>query len=136
MKIYIAARYGRKDELKTLFAKLEELGHECTSRWISDGEEGKTQQQAAEMDVEDVLRADALLFVGEPSGSVNRGGGRWFEFGVAFQAGKLCLALLDDSGSGEHSGSRDGHESVFTHLPSVRTFRSEAEVLDYLGMLA
>lgn len=134
MKIYIAARYGRKDELKKLFAQIELAGHKCTSRWISEGEEGKTQMEAAMMDVDDVLRADALVFVGEPSGSVNRGGGRWFEFGVAYHAGKTCYTILTREGEiGEgHFGSREGHESVFTHLPSVVNFYSHEDFLEHL----
>lgn len=131
MKIYIAAKYGRRldDDVKHFRKELERLGHEITAQWLDNAEESKGLQDAAIMDVEDVDRADTLIFIGEPRGSKNRGGGRWFEFGYAYSAGKRIYVILPDPLTAETSpdfeygfenGRRD--ESVFTALPDVMKF--------------
>src|SRR5690606_27818413 len=108
MRVYVAARYGRRFELRTFASALRSNGIEVTAQWLDNGEEtAGSARQAALMDVEDVRRADAIVFFGEPHGSRNRGGGRWFELGLAFAIGKRCLAVLDGK----------GHESIFTALP-------------------
>lgn len=133
MKIYIAAKYHKRHDLRPLAETLERLGHKLTCRWLWDGEEGKSIQEAATMDVQDVLRADCLIFIGEPQASENRGGGRWFEFGLAYGIMKRCIALLDmDPTVGGHSHLPIGHESVFTALQDVQVVRSEDELLDVL----
>ena len=110
MKIYIAAKYGHAAHIKEKIApRIEALGHEVTSHWINGDEEGKGPQGAAVMDVADVLRADCCLSLSEPYGSENKGGGRHFEFGMAYQAGKRCIVV--------------GHlEIVFHHLESVEYY--------------
>ena len=130
MKVYIAARYDRRVELRPLAERLKLLGHEVTSRWLWDGEEGKTIQDAAVMDMEDVREADWLIFIGEPRGSKNRGGGRWFEFGAAWALGKHCVAVLDVSEDlGGHGTTSPGHESVFTALPDVEVVADRDELM-------
>jgi hypothetical protein len=129
MKVYIAAKYSRRYELRALRDALQVMGHPVTAQWLDNAEESKGLAQAAEMDVDDVLRADALLFMGEPRGSQNRGGGRWFEFGVAYQAGKVCYVICPPS-SDPSDERRD--ESVFTHLPSVIRFNDIEHFLDYM----
>lgn len=135
MRFYIAAKYSRRYELRDLVAKIEALGHECTAQWINNGEEGKDIQAAAIMDVEDVRRADTLIFIGEPQGTEVRGGGRWFEFGLAYALNKRCIALISYKKL-ENLGDRVhlpfGHESVFTALPHVQIAMSEHDLLDML----
>ena len=133
MKIYTAARYSRQEEMRLFGEELRRLGHTPTARWTHGDEEGKTQLAAAEMDVEDVHVAEAIVFFGEASGSLNRGGGRWFELGVAWERGKLCFAVLGHSGMGEHAVSKEGHESVFTHLPNIKCCSSKEELLEILA---
>lgn len=133
MKIYIAAKYQKRFELRALAEEIRLLGHELTCRWLFDGEEGKGIEAAAAMDVEDVNRSDCLIFVGEPQASENRGGGRWFEFGLAYALDKHCIALLDmDPTVGGHSHLPLGHESVFTALPNVQLVTSEDDLLRIL----
>lgn len=133
--IYIAAKYDRRQTgLRDLAAALEVLGFGITSRWLYDGEEGKTIQEAAVMDVEDVRRADILVFIGEPQASENRGGGRWFEFGWAHAQGTRCIAVLDlDATKGGHDHLPIGHESVFTALPDVEIVTSQDELIQLLA---
>lgn len=112
-KVYIAARYDRRFELRFTANALRANGHEVTAKWLDNAEEFKeSMAAAAQMDLDDIDRADTVLFVGEPFGSVNRGGGRWFELGYAYAQGKRLFVVL---GSG-------GHETVFTELPSMVTF--------------
>ena len=135
VKIYIAAKYQKRRELRHLAWRLSDLGHVITSRWLHEGEEDKAPQQSALDDVEDVIHADCLVFIGEPQGSQNRGGGRWFEFGLAYGVGKRCIVVLNvenfpDVGDRSHLPS--GHESVFSTLPNVQIVRDENELIEIL----
>ena len=134
--IYLAARYARRNEgLRELGEHLIDLGYLITANWLWEGEEGKTIQECAIMDVEDVRRADTLVFFGEPQASENRGGGRWFEFGMAHALGKRCIVVLNlDPTVGGHVHLPIGHESVFTGLPDVEIVTSVEELLTVLKM--
>jgi hypothetical protein len=133
VKIYIAAKYQRRFELRTLRDALQSMGHPVTSQWLDNAEESKGQAAAAEMDVADVLAADAIVFIGEPRGSKNSGGGRWFELGVAYQAGKICHAILPPPLE-EYTDERGRNESVFTSLPTFYRHESVEEFLAFLGV--
>lgn len=134
-KIYIAAKYARRNTgLRDLAEALTVLGFDITARWLFDGEEGKTIRDAAIMDAEDVRRADILVFIGEPQASENRGGGRWWEFGMAHALGIRCIAVLDlDPTKGGHDHLPIGHESVFTALPDVEIVTSQEELIQLLA---
>lgn len=132
--IYIAAKYQRRFELRPTADALKRLGYNITAQWLWDAEEGKTISQKAIMDVEDVRRADCLVFIGEPQASENRGGGRWFEFGMAHALGIRCIAVLDlDPAKGGHDHLPIGHESVFTGLPNVEIVTSLDELVYQLS---
>lgn len=134
MKIYIAAKYNKRFELRPLAQKIVDLGHELTCQWLFNGEEEKSIQDAAIMDVQDVLRSECLIFIGEPQFSHNPGGGRWFEFGLAYGVGKRCICFLNMNDTlGGHIHLPLGHESVFTALPNVQRVTSEEELLIVLG---
>lgn len=138
MKIYIAARYGRRYDLRATAQRIQALGHTITGDWIWDDEPaGQNIQYHAVRDVEQVREADMLIFCGEPQASENRGGGRWFEFGVAHALGKQTVAWLDmDPSKGGHDHLPAGHESVFTALPNVEIVTSEQELLRILAQEA
>jgi nucleoside 2-deoxyribosyltransferase len=136
MKIYVAAKYQLRHELMELCDRLTEAGHEVTSRWITEGgEEGKKAEEAALMDLADVVRADAVLFVGMPRGSENRGGGRWFELGYAYALGKRCYVVLDTTPSAPHDINDEGHETVFTHLSDMTLLHSREAAVEHLSYL-
>ena len=121
--VYIAARYGRRLELRALASAIRAHGVEVTSQWLDGAEEaGQGAAAAAQMDLDDVDRADTLVFIGEPHGSANRGGGRWFEMGYAHAKGKRIIVVLAPL-IGHHvaalGSTPDGHESVFTFLPNM-----------------
>ena len=135
MKIYIAAKYARRFELRYLANALKAHGHEITAQWLDNGEEEHDGPAgAAQMDVDDVLRADTVLFIGEPQGSKNTGGGRWFELGLAYGAGKRCLIVVGPPGDAQHLGSAaPGHETVFTSLPLMEVFTSIEAAVQRIG---
>jgi nucleoside 2-deoxyribosyltransferase len=123
MKIYIAAKYHRRFELRFLANALKAHGNQITSRWLDNEEENHENGPAgaAQMDLDDVDSADVVLFVGEDQGSKNTGGGRWFELAYAYAAGKRCIAILGASSHTPHLGVAPHHETVFTSLPRIET---------------
>lgn len=125
MKVYLAARYSRRDELNGYRAELESRGFAVTSRWLDGthqlGGDGLSIQAAdsererfASEDLEDVLRADLVISFTEEPRKTNGRGGRHVEFGAAYVAKKRCLVV----------GPR---ENVFHHLPKVRCFSTWGE---------
>ena len=129
-KIYLAARYSRREELCGYRAELRELGFEVTSRWldgahqISDTGEplGEVGERAVERgvasaahfaieDFTDLVRCDICVSFTEPPRSSANRGGRHVEFGVAIAEAKRLMVV----------GYR---ENVFHWLPKVEFFES------------
>jgi nucleoside 2-deoxyribosyltransferase len=115
-RVYLAAMYSRRLEMRALAQHLTVLGYEVTSRWVLEGLENQDQAGAAIMDLEDVDRAGVLVFFAQPHGSANVGGGRHFEFGYAWARGKLCVVV----GTQEH---------VFCHLPGLHYVAGPGELV-------
>jgi hypothetical protein len=117
VKVYLAARYSRREELCGYAAELRAAGFEITSRWldgdhqISDGglsEQAHAQerQRFAEEDWTDLMAAEVTIsFTEEPRGTNSRGG-RHVEFGAAMALGQYCIVC-------------GPAENVFHHLPEV-----------------
>lgn len=127
MRIYLAARYSRRDELCRYRSDLEALGHAITSRWLDGthqlGGDGLSIQAAdhertrfASEDRNDVMDADTVISFTEPPRSTNGRGGRHVEFGMAHARGKRCIVI----------GPR---ENVFHHLPEVEHFATWGDFL-------
>jgi hypothetical protein len=106
MRVYLMARYGRREEMLRVAADLEAMGHEVTSRWIRGDHELQDELlntdpefrdregvRFATDDLEDLLRAQcAIAFTEEPGVKSGRGrGGRHFEAGVAFAFHMMSL---------------------------------------------
>lgn len=106
MKFYIAAPMQQQHQALAWMRTLEASGHECTARWITNGEEDPAVPQAywANIDLADIHAADAVILMTGVEGSSR--GGRHFEFGYAYHAGKRCIVC----------GPR---ESVFHHLERI-----------------
>lgn len=120
MKIYIAAKYGKRFELRDLADRLRNRGHVVTSRWLDNGEEAAmTPEAAAQMDIDDVNAADLVLFLAEPVGSQNTGGGRYFELGYAVAVNKAIIAVQPGEPQLVNDGRYRSHEVVFLAHPSV-----------------
>lgn len=131
MKVYLAARYSRNEEMRAVRDALESFGHCVTSRWV-DCRAGKyltsfTPEHLnndpeycstlALHDLEDLTAADAVIsFTDEQGGGK---GGRHVEFGVALAQGKRVILV----------GPR---ENVFHTLPKVEHYLSWAELAEVL----
>ena len=107
MKIYLAARFEKKNDMRDVRDFLVNDGHEVTSRWIDvEHEEDAAHTvtdahriEYAKMDVDDVLAADALVAFSDPRSAPGSGGGRHVEFGIALHAGKDIIVV---GPKGEH----------------------------------
>lgn len=111
MKIYLAARFNKIDEMRKYADELKEDGHEITASWVYGGEEGLTFTDIAELDLRDVAACDALVKFTEPYGTPVPGGGRHTEFGVAIALGKRIYIV----------GPK---EQIFDWAPGVTEFPS------------
>jgi len=63
-KIYLAARFGRRFELRTYREDLEKAGHFVTSRWldiVAENDNPAAQAHCAEIDMQDLKAADTLI---------------------------------------------------------------------------
>lgn len=86
---------------------LHNAGHEVTSKWIRGLEETMSLPEAAQMDLDDIDRADVVISCTLPKGTVFSSGGRHVEFGYALAKDKLIINV----GPNE--------ENIFHHLPQV-----------------
>lgn len=121
MKIYLAARYSRNDEMRDVRDVLTALGHEVTSRWI-DQHGGSLLESIvaerlntgpaecskyAEIDVADLMAADTVISFTSAEGGGK--GGRHVELGLALGLAKRVIIC----------GPR---ENVFHTLPAVEWY--------------
>jgi len=90
--IYLAARFSRQAEMRTVRDRLETMGHTVTSRWITGvhddttegGLDGATLARFAQDDLSDIDGAElVVVFTDQPSTK----GGMWVEFGFAMGRG-------------------------------------------------
>lgn len=110
MKIYLAARYSRREELKGYRELLQSRGHVVTSSWIDTDLEGRAadeeREKVAIVDLNDLRSSEACISFTEPPDAKAGRGGRHVEFGLAYALGLVCVVV--------------GHrENVFHHLPDV-----------------
>jgi len=120
LKIYLAARYSRREELLRYAADLEERGYTVTSRWLQGSHqiddvglsvEAKREERErfAREDWEDLKGADACISFTEVLRTSNSRGGRHVEFGGALAFGQTVIVI----------GPR---ENVFHCLAQVKLF--------------
>jgi nucleoside 2-deoxyribosyltransferase len=120
MKIYLAARYSKREGMLAFARELTTLGHEVTSRWIYGDHEGdddnltQAAQFAAE-DLNDLCVADCLIHFCDDVRVLTRGG-NFVEFGYALAAEKLIVVV----------GKRS---NVFHCLPQVNYFEDVTHCL-------
>lgn len=122
MKVYLAARYSRREELRAYAADLVARGYEVTSRWLhghhqvdneglSEEADATDRNRFAQEDWDDMQSADVVISFTEAPRTSNSRGGRHVEFGGALALGKVCFVV----------GPR---ENVFHCLPQVIVFSS------------
>lgn len=122
MKVYLASRYSRRDELRGYRDALNKAGITVTSRWLDETEplDGKLVNHTptfwkkhAEIDIEDVERADALIFFAESPETPTPRGGRHVEFGVALALNKPIYVISPHS-----------PENIFHYLGDVTYYKT------------
>lgn len=128
MRIYLAARYSRREELLGYKRALEAGGHEVTSRWLAGAHQWdpvaagiESPESAIETvpveavrfaldDIEDLQRAGLLIaFTERPRANLASRGGRHVELGMAIALDKPILIV----------GPR---ENVFCTLPGIQVY--------------
>jgi nucleoside 2-deoxyribosyltransferase len=88
MLIYLACSYSNHPLMREYREVLKQNGHEVTSRWINgkhevlEGQSMDINVRFAEVDWDDLMRADVMIFV-VPESSKRGRGGRHVEFGIA-----------------------------------------------------
>jgi hypothetical protein len=116
LKIYLAARYSRNEEMRKYAERLNQLGHTVTSRWINGSHEISDAKEAHDSnarfafeDMNDLIDSEyCVSFTDQPRSSYGRGG-RHVELGIALGIGKRCAII----------GPR---ENVFHYLPTIEWF--------------
>lgn len=122
MKIYLAAAWARRDEMKKVAVDLERTIPNLivNSRWLKEEPHvpytKAFRRQRAQEDVQDVRRADVLVrFTDDLSGSTVPSrlatGARMFEMGLAYER-KIPIIVVG------------GIQPIFDHLPEVRHVKS------------
>lgn len=121
-RIYLAARYSRREELCGYADQLRAAGHVVTSRWINGNHQvddrglsveahRSERERFAMEDFEDVCTANVIINFTEQPRSSNSRGGRHVELGIALGLGMRCIVV----------GPR---ENVFHCLPSVAVYET------------
>ncbi len=124
MKIYLAAPYAEMKQIQIWAARLEKAGHVITSKWIYGNEEGMTLHAAAQMDLDDIDAADAVVSMILPKGTMFSSGGRHVEFGYGFAKEKLMIVVSDHA------------ENIFHEHDTVVKCPALLDVIDYLKRLS
>ena len=120
MRIYLAARNYRLDELRRYADDLQMMGHQVTSRWLQGQHQAPGPldhpewASIAQEDVDDLASADAIISITEPIRG--GGGGRHVEFGLGLAWGKRMLLV-------------GVAENLFHTLPSVEVYPTWPDAL-------
>ena len=122
-KIFLSARYGRKEELRGYAEELAALGHAVTSSWVYRQDEADDDSLSfvaarglALADLIQIYNSDVFIaFTEQPESPYGRGG-RHVEFGFAmFGYGEGLLKAIIAVGP---------RENVFHALPEVHQINS------------
>jgi hypothetical protein len=97
IKIYLASRYSRREEMEVHARDLQDLGFEIASQWVWGTQDilgnPTNAKQFATQDRADVLRSDLVINFAEAKEVDYPRGSRHTEFGMAYQAGKVCYVV-------------------------------------------
>ncbi len=116
-RVYVAASFEQRDEVRKMYDRLREAGHSITADWTthseitsleSPAEREELKRQYAIEDTEGVTSATVyVLMIGERKST-----GAHIELGVALGAGikRICLV-----------GTPDGSQLFYSH-PAITTF--------------
>lgn len=145
-RVYLAARYSRREELCVYRKQLQDIGFRVQARWLDGkhqiadngtpiGDNGEAlvesnhpdadilRSKFAQDDLEDVAGADIVISFTEPPRSNANRGGRHVEYGIALATNKRVIVV----------GYR---ENIFHWLPCVefcRTWEEAKQLFNAVG---
>jgi nucleoside 2-deoxyribosyltransferase len=132
MRVYLAAPYVKKNEIKAYATELRAGGVEVTSSWLDEPHDPsmgpkdltpKQNQKYAVTDVFDVRRAQVFVLFTDKTKAVIRAG-RHVEFGVAVERSMPIYVVGEE------------RENIFHYLPFVTHVDSWERLRDYLIAMA
>ena len=129
IRIYLASRYHRKQELQAYRDRLDSItgcNIMVTARWLDtpqvtgvDGQDSifipDSAAVYAKQDFNDIANADVFVHFTDPPTTLYRRGGAHCEFGVALALGKRCMIV----------GPR---QQIFHALPQVEQYEDIDEL--------
>jgi len=131
MRIYVAAKFDKKDEVLKLFKILKESGHEVHSDWTTHKpikpyeQNQKLAMQYSAEDIEGVKNCDVFIFLTDKEVST----GAHAELGAAIlshvKSGKPTIFVV-----GDHT-----NRSLFYFHPSVNRRDNINSVLEEIGKI-
>ena len=166
MKVYIASAWSRREEMQTIAHNLELMGHEITSRWlvnekdsstfpadkkasdIDDAEREARHQINALHDVEDVIKADAIVRFSDAPEMVwplvparLLSGARNFEMGLMYGIEMVIQALETQGYCGGIPDHKlffvvDGKQNIFDRLPEVMHVKDTNQLYEIMSRAA
>ena len=104
-RIYLASTLENREKLQPIARQLILLGHQITSRWVFEPEDGLSEHDIAVRDLQDLNAADTLVFW--PDEETKRSSGKFVEYGYALGRGKPTYVV-----------DRDSSKCVFLQLDS------------------
>ena len=131
MRVYLAAAWSRKDEIKKIADELISLGINIQSRWLSepaifpaDVSKAMFLQQRAEIDEEDILECTILVRFSDDRSTEFvpahlATGSRMYEMGLARLNGAQLVVV-------------GGHQCVFDYLAEVHHCPTVEDLKDFL----
>jgi nucleoside 2-deoxyribosyltransferase len=132
LRVYVAARYARKNEMKMIASAIKEAGAILSTDWFNEAADPNIDLDAvsddhceaiAERDLNEMRQSDLCIsFTEDPKACFKRGG-RHNEFG-------FCLAL------GIPLWVVGPRETVYHYLPWVEVFDNAQQMLDALKVEA
>ena len=130
MRVYLAARYSRKNEIKALIPVFGAHGISVGSRWLNETISPDSTladcspeylEEQASADLEDIEACDTFVFFSEDPLVGTPRGGRHVEFGYALRLGKKIAVI-------------GRPENIFHFLPGVTTHPSISDFLSSRGL--
>jgi nucleoside 2-deoxyribosyltransferase len=128
VKIYVAAQYSWRDQVKAYAKQLEDAGFEITSTWLQERKGSGTEltelsnrflREHAANDLRDIEAADMVVFFSVGPTELTKRGGRHVEFGLAYAMGKKIVVC----------GPK---ENIFHYLDEIVQFNTFDDMLRVL----
>lgn len=93
MRVYLAARYSRREEIAGVREQLQARGLVVQARWLDGLHDDAPNQLCANDDLDDLSECHALIAFTEERRAVATSGGRHFEAGYAYALGKPVIVV-------------------------------------------